>query len=265
MPDENGEKQYVQLLDFIPEEHHNFNDIWTVHATTEGIYFQAREKVFRFNETADGGWDVKVWEPQGTFFFAFWVDGVYYVHEGGVGLMRMVNDTLELLPDGEQFANERLQVFLPFGDGTYLVGPFSRGLFRYDGQAIVPMNTEVDAYLRTSTLYKGAALPDGNFGLATLDGGFVVVDPQGRIVQILDQDAGLTSNIVYTVFADRSDLVWLAPENSICQYEAQSPLSRFDASFNLDGFLSDIVRHNGVLYAATSSGDVCGRCYQLFG
>ena len=253
-PDAAGEKHYISLLDYVPEGDRVFNDVWTVYATTEGVYFQARERIFRFSEASDGTWQVKVWRPEGVFYYAFWLDGVYYVHQGGMGLMKMTDDVLELLPGGEQFAGQRLQVMLPFDDGTYLVGPFSQGLFRFDGQGFMPFASEVNAFLRTNTLYKGTVLPDGTFGLTTIAGGYTVIDQNGRRVQMLDKSRGLPSDILYAAFVDRTGLVWLSPENSICQYEARSPLTRYGVASGLDGFTSDIIRHKGVLYISTSSG-----------
>ena len=74
----------------------------------------------------------------------------------------MVDNTLELLPGGAQFASERLMVMLPHeSDGQYLVGPWNSGLFLFDGHSFRPFPNEADTFLRTNTLYKGVRLPDG--------------------------------------------------------------------------------------------------------
>ena len=46
--------------------------------------------------------------------YAFYVDGVYYVHQLGLGLFKMINDSLELIPGSEFLGKERMQVMLPF-------------------------------------------------------------------------------------------------------------------------------------------------------
>ena len=185
-PDETGMLAYVSLFEYIPEDDRAFNDIWTVLPTPGGIYFQARERLFRFTRDGDG-WAVKVWRPEGVFYYAFWLDDTYYVHQGGVGLMKMVDDELELLPGGEQFSGERLHVFLPYerrtsGADLYLVGTFNRGLFLFDGQAFTPFETEADDLLVNATIYKGAVLPGETYGLALIDGGLLVIDREGKVV-----------------------------------------------------------------------------------
>ena len=46
-PDARGQLQYVSLLEHVPQKDRDFNDVWTAHATPQGIYFQSREILFR--------------------------------------------------------------------------------------------------------------------------------------------------------------------------------------------------------------------------
>jgi signal transduction histidine kinase/CheY-like chemotaxis protein/ligand-binding sensor domain-containing protein len=293
-PDASGRLQNVSLLGYINEEDRDFGYVWTTQITPEGIYFQSRERLFRFtpqpvmaseakqslgSEEKSGGllrrpalggtprndeeetWHVKVWKPQGLFNFAFWRNGVYYVHQGGVGLMKMVDDSLRLLPGGEQFADDRLQVMLPFTNGAeksdaakMLVGTFNRGLFLYDGHSFQPFKTEANAFLRDNTLYDGTILADGSFGLVTLDGGLVILDRDGNAKQYLNQIYGLPANNILSIFADRQGTVWLGVSNGICLVEYPSPLSRHDAASGIIGTVYSISRHKGILYTATDNG-----------
>jgi hypothetical protein len=98
--------------------------------------------------------------------------------------MKMVKDSLVLLPGGEQFANDRLQVMLPYnkyGKNLVLVGTFNRGLYLFDGTTFEPFKCEADAFLRQNTLYKGKILSDGTYVFVTLDGGMIIMDKEGSI------------------------------------------------------------------------------------
>ena len=107
-PDDHGQLHYVSLLQHVKPEDRAFNDVWTVHVTPQGIYFQSREVLLLLtppaDPAADTGWQVRTWKPRGRFLYAFMVAGTYYVHEQGVGLQRMVGDRLVLVPGSEQFA-----------------------------------------------------------------------------------------------------------------------------------------------------------------
>src|SRR4026208_1634557 len=62
--DDLGQTHAYSLLEFIPADKRNFFDIWTAQTTDNGIYFQARERLFRLTKSADGkSWNTKIWEP----------------------------------------------------------------------------------------------------------------------------------------------------------------------------------------------------------
>ena len=128
-------------------------------------------------------------------------------------------------------------------------------MFRYDGRAFTPFPTEVDAFLRAQTLYKGTLLPDGTLGLSTISGGGMILDARtGRPRLFMNLNTGLPADNGLAIFADRGGNVWLALEGAICQVETPSPLTRFDIRAGLSGSVSDVVRHKGRLYAATGVG-----------
>ncbi|MCG8605262.1 GAF domain-containing protein [bacterium] len=275
-PNSLGELVYVSLLPYVKETDRGFDYVWTTIVTPQGIYFQTHERIFRFSSPTGGiptsvelaglagkndPWQVKVWKPQGDFGYAFWHDGTYFVQQIGVGLMKMVGDSLQFLPGGEQFANDRLQVMLPFdragqpdGPKKYLIGTFTRGFFLFDGQSFRPFRTEIDDFLHNSTLYDATTLPDGRYALATITGGCVLIDRQGNALQYLNTNVGTPSNSILSVFADRQGTVWLAPEGGITLMETPSPLSMFDAASGLHGGVYSIVRHKGVLYVGGANG-----------
>src|SRR6185436_2530705 len=130
----------------------------------EGVYFQSREFIIRLNEKNE----LKVWKPQTKFMYAFYLDGQYYVHEQGIGLLRLKNDELELIPGSEFLGQERMNVMLPYtppGTGNaggtnkeYLVGLFYSGLYVFDGKNFSPFKTEADELIKKATLYKAAML-----------------------------------------------------------------------------------------------------------
>ncbi len=115
-PDSLGQTKSHSLLNFEPGQWRNFNDVWTAYATEQGIYFQSRERLFRLRKMNVGSkenWEVKVWNSPDKFMFAFYLDNTFYVHQQGVGLLKMINDSLVLIPGSEFLGKERVQVMLP--------------------------------------------------------------------------------------------------------------------------------------------------------
>ena len=270
-PDSLGDMKFVSLLEFVDEADRVFGYTWTTHATDDGVFFQTHERLFRFRLPDDAtpetdprpsDWKVDVWKPAAAAFnFAFWVNGTYYVMERGSGLKQMIGDSLRLLPGGDQFANDRLQVMLTIGDPRpdtrvpdLLIGTFNRGLFRFDGNGFRPFPTEADPFLKSQTLYDGVTMPDGTYGLGTINGGFVQVDDRGNTLRYITQGDGLASNSILSVFVDRQGILWIGPENGISLVETPSPLSIYNASSGLESAPMTITRHEGIIYVGTSNG-----------
>ncbi|HNR68951.1 MAG TPA: ATP-binding protein [bacterium] len=255
---ERGEMQYRSLLEFIPPEDRLFNYVWSVYATPAGVYFQTNERLFRFHppesSPAAGIWTVDVWRPQDTFGYTFWVDQTLYVQQYGIGLMKMVNDSLVVLQGGEQFANDRIHVMLPFPGkkGHYLVGTFSRGLFDWDGSIFRPWPSDADRLIADGTLYAGVVTPDSCFALGTMANGLVIIDRHGRLVQHFTQSSSFLSNTVSCLFLDQQRNLWVGMDGGVAVLEYDSPFSEYSIPGGTGP--SDFRRYQGILYIAANDG-----------
>ena len=108
-----GQTQQYSLKKFLPDSAKEFFDVWSTYATDKGIYFQSRERIFRVVKDETGHFrekEIKTWKPTTRYMYSFYLDGVYYVHQLGLGLFKMINDSLELIPGSEFLGKERMQV-----------------------------------------------------------------------------------------------------------------------------------------------------------
>ncbi len=248
-PDTSGEMQFVSLLDQVPAENREFADVWRTLIAPEGVYFQSPQYLFRWS---DGR--LRVWKPRTRFYRAAVAEGTLYIGQPETGLMKMVGDALEEVPGGRRFVDESRLVILPYEEGRALIGTRADGLFLADGKSVTRFPTEVDGWLRTMDLYRGAVLPNGTIALASTGGGMAIIDRQGRLLQRLDASSGVGDSLYY-VFPDRQGALWLGLDGGIARVETPSPVSAFDRASGLTGGgVSFIHRHAGTLYAATSRG-----------
>jgi serine phosphatase RsbU (regulator of sigma subunit)/ligand-binding sensor domain-containing protein len=245
-----GRTRYTDLVSTVPEEERGFADVWTTLATPSGVYFQTFTHLFRWSENQE----LKIWYPESSFHLSFIVDGALYIREDGIGLKRLVNDRLVKVPGGEWFADERIYAMLPFAPGVALVGTRSRGLFLLDRQGARPFHTEADQYLIDSQLYHGTVLADGTFALATLRGGAVLLDREGRIRQILDRTLGIQSSSVTHVFADSCGGLWLALDRNLSRVEIPASFTVFNEATGVAGAVQSILRHDGRVLVTTTRG-----------
>ncbi len=298
-PDSVGQMRGVSLLPQVPDDARDFGDVWETHVAQGAVYFATADYVFRWTPRApfagemEGAETIKIWKPDDAFHQSNVVDDVFYVREWEKGLLRMEGDSLKLVPGGEQFANERIYVMLPFSgdrmasEGTsspdsvnrtgvfpdhkrILVGTRTQGLFLYDGQTFHPFKTDVDAFLQEVPLYwPGAVLRGEDVMLNTNGGGAVLLDRNGTLLQTIDRSTGLPDNGVNYIYSDpaRPETQWLALDNSIARVDATGPFSTFGAASGLEGIVQNITRHQGVLYVATMAGifylDAASRTFHM--
>ena len=189
-PDSLGRTSFVSMLDLLPEEHQQFDDVWHVFARDDGIFFFTATQLVQWT-----GSRMKVWP--GSFHVGNLVHGELYVREWGAGIKRLEGDSLVLVPGGERFADERVYVMLEYDETRMLVGTRTMGMFLFDGESFQPFRTEADAFLRENQIYlPGLVLRDGTFVIGTLAGGLVQMDRDGRVIRILDRSNGLPDNTV---------------------------------------------------------------------
>jgi len=252
-PDSKGTVQYISLLQHLNENTKNFSYVWKTHSTGDGIYFRTSKFLFRWDSR-----EMKVWETeQGRAFNAsFTCEGKLFIHQREVGLMHMVNDSLELVPGGETFATVKVYMIALYDTKKLLVGTRSNGFYIYDGKTTIPFPTEVDDYLKGNQLYHGIRLSNGDFALATLRGGLVTMDSNERLKQVFNKDYGLVDDSVKYVYEDFQGNLWLCLGNGLSKIEYASPITTYNNRANLPGLVLSVIRHgsDNNLYAGTTNG-----------
>lgn len=253
-----GQTKAHSLLKYVPDSLRNFNDVWSVYATDKAVYFQARERIFRLKTNTNGKptGEIKSWKPESKFMYAFYIDGTYFVHQQGLGLYRLTNDILNLIPGSEFLGKERMQVMLPYQENNkmeYLLGMFYSGLYIYDGKTFRHFSVESDSLLK-ATLYKAALLKDGSYALATAGKGLVIMDKEGKTLQVINRAAGLQDESVYAVYPDDEGNVWMGLDNGISKIETASPLTQFTIQSGITTASLCVQRFNGEIYLGTTNG-----------
>ncbi len=260
-PDKNGEMKYRSLLEFVPKEERDFQDVVEIHSMPEGIYVHSRERLFRL--TMEGqSWRVKSWKPATIFRNSFVVFGMLHISVAGVGLFRMTGEALEnlALPGLEQNIDNSITIMLPFSEEgaasrQILLATREGALYLLEAGGLRPFVAEAAALLRSlKTASVGATLRDGAFALGTRTGGLLLMERTGKTRRYLEQTAGIPADGVLGIFIDRTDALWLGLQNGIAKVEASSPFSEFARAAGMSSAVNDIVRFRGALYVGTLTG-----------
>ncbi|MBN4052211.1 SpoIIE family protein phosphatase [Sphingobacteriaceae bacterium AH-315-L07] len=276
-PNDKGELVYKSLIESIKEKHRKFADVWQTFFANGAVFFRTSNKLFRYQNG-----NIKVWEPTNTFFRSYLVNGTIYMLDRGIGLKYMTDDSLRLLPGGEFFSNDRVYTILPYeSEERLLVGTEKRGLYLINsakqinnisgglgasvlGQNsgdIMPFSTQADQILTFHSLYNGITLPSvkrgfqkQRYALATTSGGVIVIDSNGKLLQVLNKLSGVNDNMILNLFSDRQNALWLGMNKGISRVEVNSPITKFSEDYGLIGNVESITRHNTQLFVGTIQG-----------
>jgi signal transduction histidine kinase len=253
-PDSIGELKFHSLLQYLKPQNRNFSDVWSTYIKDNDVIFETYNYIFKWSMTNR---KFNIIKPEKSFHILFMVDSTFYVREWGVGLLKMVGNSLKLVPGGERFANERIYVMLPFPgeENEILIVTRTQGLFKFNGKEFRPFKTEADEYLKKNLIYSpGAVLNDGNIILGTILGGSVIIDKNGNLVKTLNKAVGLPSNTTYWLMQDHSGGIWVASDFGLSRIDYSSSITYFDSRNGVSNGIASIIRYKGTLYAAANSG-----------
>lgn len=262
-PDAAGLLQYVSLLHQVPAADRNFGDIWTISCTDLGVVFGSYERIFRWSRETG----MKIWKPATRFGRVFTVDGLPYVVVRDAGLCRISAGYMEIAPGGglHEAGGNKLEP-VP-GGGIFkqdIAGAFSfagslmvatgSGLFRQQRDHFVNYANDAESFLKKNRIFSCRPLNQGDLAIGTVQGGLLLLEPDGHIDRIIDKRSGLASNYVNAIYADRAGSLWLALNRGIAHLENQLPLTRFGDLEGVDEVALAINRQGPTLYVGTMSG-----------
>jgi signal transduction histidine kinase/ligand-binding sensor domain-containing protein len=252
--DSTGQLKYQSLNSYLDKKHANFGEMWDVAASSSGIFFKTKDKIFKWDRHHIHVIDSVI------AYRLYKVKDKIYSRNNGIGLMQIDGNKVKLMPDGGFFASVGVFDMLPFPDkqsdqkDKILVTTNLNGLFIHDGVKFTTFKTDIDSFLIHNQIYNACRTLDGNYAFATQRGGVAIIDPRGHLVRIINEESGLPTNVVYDVYSDRQGGLWLATLYGIVYCEAISPFSVFQNRGALKTMSNAVIRFNGKLYVANELG-----------
>ncbi len=248
-PDAVGEMRFVSMADRVAAVDRPVSEIWSIAFQGEAVFFQAYGRLIRIEKEK-----TRVWNPTGLFWMVTSVGNRIYVQESGRGLLELRGDTLETLPGGDRFADDRVRVVLPWDGGDELIATQTQGIFLRNDRGTAPWTSEVDSVLREAQINHVLPLADGTLAIATQQAGLIHLSRDGRLLSRVGKEEGLPIDAVKWLAQDSQQGLWMALGRGISRVEIPAPITRFDYRRGLPGTVISIFRHRGILYAGTDQG-----------
>ena len=233
-----------------------FSDVWATHAYENKVVFQAREALFLWD-----GKTIRSWNSENGYHTSFAVDGEFYVREHKIGLLKLEDDSLRLIPQGEYFSDVRIYMIYGQSDGDLLIGTQERGLILHNINGNHSVSSELDSYQTRHgdsrskiRLYQATRLAENRYVIATLGAGIVIVDNHGSIIKSISSDDGLPDDWINNVYYSQNGGLWLALNNSgIVYLDIWASVARYGSQSGLNGNIHHIYERNHQIFVATGA------------
>lgn len=250
-PDKYGELKYQSLKEKIPEGSRDFQDVWMINNFQGKLYFTTSNYIYVWD-----GKSIQVLESDNMFHVSAVVNGKFYNRIWNKGLCVLKDGEFELVPGGEQFAEERIYELLPYDDHTVLLGTIDKGFFLYDGKTIRALKTELDELIKDAIYLPGAVLPDGNFVINTHQGAYLM-DHSGNLLQEYTKATGLKNESINFVYIDSRQILWLLSYGGISTLNLQSPYTYLGSEKGIPAdAITQVAKKNNYLYLATNNNGI---------
>ncbi|MEA3446716.1 MAG: HAMP domain-containing sensor histidine kinase [Bacteroidota bacterium] len=256
--DETGLVQYVSLIDKIDKQYQDFFDVWHTCCIGETAYFISEHHIFNYSKG-----EIKTLKTKFFLENCFSVNNKLYVHTLENGFQKFENGLLVDFRYGSFFKDMNVQFSSSYENDLFIIGTVAVGIYTFDfsncnekGPVVPPQEyiTEAEPYFYDYYAYAGCHLHDGRYALGLLGHGLVIIDQKGQIDLDIKTDNGLRNDVIFNIYQDIEDNLWLATDNGISKIDINSPISFWGQNSYIGSSLEDIIRFDSTLYIAGFSG-----------
>src|SRR6056297_3233382 len=246
-PDSIGRPIFRSLLQEVPEDFLDFEDVWETKAYSGGVVFRTRSAIFHM----DYDDSLTIITPDDRYERIHNVGDDIYTVDLGIGLMKLENKQFVPVPDGDQFLDLSVWFMSERPDGSIFMATRS-GTYMFDGDSIAPFETEIAPILGDKSVYHATEIEGKGYAFATIQGGVYITNYSGSVTDVIDRRL-LTSNQATYVYSDRLNNLWVATTNGLNKVEISNPLTYFDETTGLSSGIIDLIKHDRKIYAASPS------------
>ena len=250
-PDSTGQMTFISLTSQVPEDKRDFNDVWITSILNDEVYFCAFTHNFRWAE--DRMHVIEQDSNSRVTYFAMASD--LFRDKSDRGLEKRIGEDFSKIDGTLPIRNqEGFSDLRKYGSDSLLIITQRRNIYIYDGKTTKPFILKDWEKIKPNSPRRFLVLANKNLVITTLRGGVYILDPAGKILKHYEKANGLQDNVVYDLFIDNNNALWLAHDNGISQIPLESPLTYFNEELGLTSNVMSFERHNETLYVGTTEG-----------
>lgn len=238
--------RYVSLLEKIPVQFRDFDEVWNAHVLESNVYFCTFQGIYIYN-----GDSVSVIRRPDGFNRSFLAGNRLFTQSPSGELFEVKDTELISLP---QYYTNQVVAGVIRTEAGYTV-------FYNSGKIeILNSKTQPASYVELSKALSGKfinhVLPiaDGRVVIATQRAGLFIYNPLTNQVENISVSDGLISNACLKVYQDHSGNLWVGMQNGIALVDINSPLRLLNQNIELQGSGYEAFDVEEGTYYTTSNG-----------
>ncbi|OFX21554.1 MAG: hypothetical protein A2033_06485, partial [Bacteroidetes bacterium GWA2_31_9] len=255
--DKKGKSNYNSLSSNLEEEYKFFGNIWKTFSYNDGAVFFSQEALFIYNNNKVEVITPSSFDPDSSFHLAFKVNDEIYVRQRGLGLLKLKDKALELIPNSEIFkdfgvfgmveGNNKNEIFIATQEDGFYIFDKSTSQFK-------KLESANEEELTLAKIFGAIKLSDGNVALNTALSGVIIINEKCEILYNINSSTGLKDNDIKQLFESSDHNLWLASNSCISKINYSSKISIFNSNSGIIGRINSIEFYNDLLFVGTSSG-----------
>ena len=245
--DTNEQMHFHSMLDLLPPEEQDIEEIWKIYNTHLGIVFQSYRKLIIVENNV-----AQVFVPPTMFHFSFYTNNKLYVVDNAKGILEFDNGKYIPLEGTDRLIGKEICAIIPNG-ANLLIATTDNGVFLYDNTKLIEWINPAAEFLKKNQIYSALRIDEEHLAFGTIQSGLMICTNDGIPTLIIDEKNGLQNNTILCMKLDSNRNLWLGTDNGIDLLFIHLPFSQLNKNMGLSaGYTAAI--HNDILYLGTNRG-----------
>lgn len=260
-PDKNGKGMldYYSLAHLVPQSKKPFHNIWSVVNNGTHTYFASQNQVFF--------WDRKkliIIDSPNRIRSLYHFQNKVYAAIDSLGLVTIENGKFIQINGSSALIDEktnriRLRSLSTFENNKMLLllGSDSLKIATIEKGELKLTNFKIGFY-KSFAAFKAnkiIQLKNGLFAMSSESGGLLIFDKNGSLKKIITKNTGLKTDLIYNLFYDSQENLWLALDAGLSRIKICSAISSFpEETSGFNNTIECIKKYAGKTMIGTSSG-----------
>lgn len=243
-----GDWRYQSLVDLVPENQRDFDEVWDVFQLNSKVYFCTFQGIFVY----DGATIDEIQHKDGLER-SFVTNGKLFT-QTQEGQIFEIDNQQELTPILPQEPSRQTIAGIISHEGGYLLF-YNSGVIDFTTPyGTVPKFEELRKALQGTYVNHVNQLSDTRLVISTQTSGLFLYDLQKETLETINIQDGLASNACLRTFQDFAGNLWVGMQNGIAMININSPMRLLNQEINIQGSGYDAYETQAGTYFTTSNG-----------